>query len=276
MKHLNKFWAVSLLAVCIYGFGSAGSVRAETLKIGGTGFGLGVMKKLAEAFENSHPGETIQILPSLGSSGGIKALLHGALDLAISGRPLRESELGRGVDAHVLSMTPFIFIVHKKVSQKGIRLRELEQILRGDTRTWPDGTRIRPVLRPETDSVARMLRKISNEMDQAVTVAMARKGMIMAITDQESAETVEKTPGALGAGTLTQVISEQRRVGILSLNGVRPSVQCIGNGTYPLSLPLYLAAPIEMPASSRKFVDFIYSEDGRGILAENGNMVVRN
>ena len=179
MKHLNKIWVVSLIAFFFYGFGWADSVQAETMKIGGTGFGLGVMKKLAQAFDNAHPGDTIQVLPSLGSSGGIKALTQGVLDLAISGRPLKETETGRGIDAHVLSKTPFIFIVYQGVPKNGIFLRELAQILRGDSRTWPDGSRIRPVLRPESDSITRVLRQISSEMDQAVTLAMARKGRIL-------------------------------------------------------------------------------------------------
>ena len=74
-----------------------GAVAAENvLKIGGTGSALGTMKLLAEAYEKSHPGIRVQILPSLSSTGGIKAAVEGAIDIGLSGRPLKEEERGKG------------------------------------------------------------------------------------------------------------------------------------------------------------------------------------
>ncbi len=57
---------------------------AKEIKIGGTGTDLATMKLLGEQFRKTHPDVTITVLPSLGSSGGIKALLGGQLDIAIS------------------------------------------------------------------------------------------------------------------------------------------------------------------------------------------------
>lgn len=254
--------------------GPVAQAQAENIRIGGTGFGLGVMKILAATFEQSHPRANIEVIPSLGSTGGIKALLQGALDVAISGRPLNETERARGIGAREIAQTPFVFVVNAKVSSEAISLQELEDIYGGVPRTWSDGTRIRPVLRPETDTTTEMLRSLSAGMHQALTHAMSREGMLRATTDQESAEAVEETPGALASSTLTQVYSEQRRVKILAFNGVRPSGKSLRDGTYPLSLPIYLVTPLKPREMVRQFLDFISSEAGREILMENGNRVV--
>jgi len=276
MKRGKLSSLATLFAVILFGFSYAETVRAETLRIGGTGYGLGVMKILGETFEKSCPGVKIRVIPSLGSTGGIKALSHGALDIAISGRLLKDSESGKGIYTKALAKTPFIFIVNKKVAKEGITLEELEKIFRGEIEKWPDGTHIRPVLRPETDTVTKTVRQLSSGMHQAVTLAMSKQGMILAITDQESTEIVENIPGALAAGTLTQILSENRQVGVLSFNGIKPSVKSISNGSYPLSIPLYLVIPDKIGKISKEFLAFIYSDSGRKILTDNGNLVVGN
>jgi len=249
--------------------------RAENIKIGGSGFGLGVMKILAGAYEKSNPGVKVEIIPSLGSAGGIKALGQGALDISISGRPPTAAEMGYGVIAEEIARSPFVFITNKGVKIEGVTTRELEKFFSGQAIVWPDGTRIRPILRPETDTVTKIVRGISPGMNQAMTRAMSREGMIHAVTDQESADLVEKTPGALEAGTLTQVYSEKRQVNVLALNGIKPSVRSIADGSYPLYVPMYLVMPSNIAPGAMKFVEFVRSEAGNAILASNGNLVVK-
>jgi ABC-type phosphate transport system substrate-binding protein len=54
-----------------------GPALAETVRISGTGGAIGGMRLLAEAFRKAEPGVDVFILPSLGSSGGIRAVLAG-------------------------------------------------------------------------------------------------------------------------------------------------------------------------------------------------------
>ena len=77
MKRKNSFIWVFVIVFFFGMLGITRTVYAETVKIGGTGFALGVMKMLAESFEKQYPGVKIQVFPSLGSSGGIKAVLQG-------------------------------------------------------------------------------------------------------------------------------------------------------------------------------------------------------
>jgi phosphate transport system substrate-binding protein len=58
----------------------------KKIRIGGTGTARAAMKLLGQQFRKKHPDITIIVLPSLGSSGGIKAL-SGKLDVTLSSGP---------------------------------------------------------------------------------------------------------------------------------------------------------------------------------------------
>ena len=251
-------------------------VSAETnLRIGGTGSALGTMKLIADAYEKSHPGIKIHIMPSLGSTAGIKAVLAGAIDLGFSSRPMSESELQQGALATEYARTPFIFITHPKVSKKGITTKELETIYSRPESAWPDGSRIRLILRPEKDMDTTLISSISPGVEQGMKAALARPGMIMAITDQEATDSVARTSASLGASTLGEIISEKRAVNILSFNGVPPSVKTLADRSYPLTKSLYLVTASKTSAEARRFTEFILSPAAAKILKENGNMAVK-
>ena len=71
--------------------------------------GLGNDATVAEAYVKSHPSTKIAVLPSLGSGGGIKAVLSGALQLGLSSRPLTEAEVKAGAVGIEYGRTPFVF-----------------------------------------------------------------------------------------------------------------------------------------------------------------------
>jgi len=262
---------MALFPVLILSGACSTAVQAEdVVRVGGAGSGLGAMKILAEAFEKSHHGIRIKVLPSLGSSGGIKALLHGALDVAISGRSLKGEELKDGAVAVECARTPFVFVVHNKVNKRDITTRELEMIYNGQLLKWPDGSRIHPVLRPAGDTDTLLMGNISKEMEQAVKAAIARRDMIMEVTDQEAADAVAKIPGALGASTLIQIETEKLPLKVLSFNGIMPTPGALAAGRYPLAKPLYLVITQKTPAAALQFIRFARSAEGRTILANSG------
>ncbi len=270
-SHLGVLFAV--IAILNLTFPSF-TVAAEVIKLGGVGSALGTMRLLSAAFEKSHTGVKVIELPSLGSTGGIKAVAGGAIDIGLSGRPLKDEERGQGVIETEYARSPFVFVTNKNNAVSGLNTGELIEIYEGTKQTWPDGARIRLVLRPASDVDTALVEKISPEMGQAVKIALSRPGMIMAITNQESDKTVEKIPGSLGTSTLTQVVSEKRSLKILSFNGVYPSVTSLHRGSYPLFKGLFVVTKSAPSALAWKFIDFIRSREGRKILEESGNMVI--
>jgi phosphate transport system substrate-binding protein len=246
------------------------ALSETTVRIGGTGSGLGVMKILAEAFEKSHTGIKIKVLPNLGSSGGIKALLNGALDVAISARALKEEEAHGGAVAAECARTPFVIIANNSVSKSDITTDELEMIYSGKLQKWPDGTRIRLILRPPGDTDTSIVMSISGPMETAVKAALDRHDLVRAVTDQEAVDAVKQIPGAVGCSTLTQIISEHRQVKVLTLNGVKASPATLASQHYPLAKPLYLVTTPATPPAALQFIKFVRSPRGSALLAAAG------
>jgi len=274
MGVIQRRWVVLLLAVCFLALVPALAGTQEIVRVGGVGSALGVMKIIGSAFEAANPGIRVQVVPSLGSSGGIKALFEGALDLALSGRPLKEEEKARGALSQELVRTPFIFVTHLGVAKDAVTTREVEQIYAGELTAWPDGSRIRLILRPTRESDSLILLAISPALEQAHRAAVNREGMIIAITDQENVERLARIPGSFGQTTLTQLMSEKLDLKVLAYNGVKPSVKALASGEYKLAKIIFLVTRngTTSPAA-QKFVQFLHTGKARKLLAEAGNLV---
>lgn len=262
---------LAVLVVTALALGPARSV-AEVLRVSGTGTALGAIRQLAEAYEKAHPGQVIRLLPSVGSSGAIKAVAEGALDVGLSGRPLHPEEQARGLVSLTYARTPFVFAVGPGVPVTSVSAGELARIYRGETTTWPDGGRIRLVLRPRSDVDTSFVRAISPELDGAVELAMSREGMVMAATNQDCNETLARTPGSIGPTSLTQLLTETLAVRPLAWNGVAPTLQNLASGAYPLAKPLLLVIRAAPTAAVRGFIAYLNTPEAKRILERTGNL----
>ena len=263
----------ALWAFLVAGILGTGGAAAADLRIGGTGGSLATMRMLGAEFAKSRPGTRVVVLPSLGSSGGIKAVLSGAIEVGVSSRPLKEGERGAGAIETEYGRTPFVFATAVSRAGPGLGLNDLAEIYAGRRDRWPDGTRIRLVLRPIGDSDSDMIKGMSPALRDALDAAEKRKGTAFAVTDQDAADSLDKIPGALGPTTLAQILAEGRALKALSLDGLEPSVEALADGRYPYHKRLFLVTTAKSPPMVREFVAFVKSATGRTILARTGHWV---
>src|SRR5574341_282715 len=160
----------------------------ELLRVSGTGTALGTMRRLAAAFQKASPGYELKTLPSVGSGGAFRAVATGALELGISARQLRAEEVGLGLVALPYARTPFLFAAGPRCGVKDITYADAVRMYRGELTAWPNGERVRLVLRPRADADTHILMEISDELAAAAEVAHVREGMLMAVTNQECNE----------------------------------------------------------------------------------------
>lgn len=266
VSHLNRLAGIAVLSLLL-----CTRADAETIKVGGTGAAMGSMKRLGEAFERLHPEHIVVEAPSLGSTGGIKALTAGAISIALSGRDLKPEERQAGLQAVLYGTTPFVFAAHKNAPGMQLSPAKLAEIYSGRQSTWPNGRPIRLVIRPRTEGDTALLRKISPAMDQAIESTLSRQGMVVAITDTDSADQLEKYPNSFGTTTLALLTSEQRDLKLFAVNGVTPSVSAIGDGSYPYVKDMYLITAHGATPGARQFAQFILSKQGRDILRALGH-----
>lgn len=263
---------LGLLTISVKGEHAA--APAHTIRVSGTGGTMGAMKEMAEAFKKKNPdAEVIIVTPPFGSTGGIKAVIAGVIDIGLSARPLKESERNQGVNAVEYGRSPFVFVVRPENRVSDITLKEVSDIYSGKMTHWPDKGLIRLVLRPASDSHTLLLKGISPEMNNAMEKALAREGINIAATDSDNAELLEKLPGAFGTAILTQIITEKRGLKPLFVNGIKPGPETVANGKYPLVNSSYYVTGQKSSQLTKKFIDFISSAEGKKILRRTGHLV---
>ena len=270
LQRVNGALRMAVYVTCCL---AAANTQAEDIRIGGTGGALATMQQLADAYIKTRPGIRITVLPSLGSSGGIKAVFAGSIQIAVTSRPLKAAEIKAGVAEAEYGRTPFVFATAVKNRITGLTLQQLVDIYAGKTENWPDGTRIRLVLRPVGDSDSDMVKGMSAAMREAKVKAEQRKGMAFAVTDQDAADSLEKIPGALGPTTLAQILSEKRGLKALRLDDIEPSPQSIADGRYRYYKTLFMVTTPKTSPAARQFITFVQSPPGREILVRTGHWV---
>ncbi|MCM0081408.1 substrate-binding domain-containing protein [Geomonas sp. Red32] len=250
------------------------SANAVTvIRIGGTGSALPSLHLLAEAFSAAHPDVTVQVLPSLGSSGGLAAMQKGAIDLAVTGRPLKKCEARAGTVIEY-ARSPFLFAAHPSVNDADLTIADLELIYSGKRNQWSDDSPLRLVLRPFNDIDTAIIMGISRGMADSVEKAYSRPGMTIATTNEETISTLAATPGALGTVTLTELVALRHPLKVLSFDGIKPTLRHLAEGAYPLEKRFYLVVPDRASSSAKMFARFVTSAKGRSILRSSGNIPV--
>jgi phosphate transport system substrate-binding protein len=260
--------AATLLALLTAAWGTVGF--ADEIKIGGATSAVGTIQLLAEKFSQGNPDVRITTVASLGSIGGIKAVGSGAIELAVATRALNAGQSNLGLSQLEFARTPFVFAVSNQSTVTAITHKELADIYSGKLVKWPDGTEIRPVLRPAGNMNTAIVKRISPEIEQGVLAAEQRPGMRFAVTDQDAADNLERIPGSIGPTTLAVIVSERRALRALKLDGVEPTPENLSSHAYPLYKQLFFVMRAKHSPAVERFIAFVRSPAGRRILADNG------
>lgn len=248
------------------------TVNAATLNVGGTGAALGAMQALAKAFQKANPGVSIQVPASLGSGGGIRATIAGALDIGLSSRPLKDKESAKGAKQQAYAKSPFVLVTSNQAPNPALTSAQAIEFYGGGTATWADGTPIRIILRPEDDSDTKILKAMFAGIEAALAKARATQGIPVASTDQQALDKAEALPGSLTTSTLTAIIAEGRSLKPIAIDGVAPTIENLENGSYRHFKTLYLITGASVSALAQEFMDFIRSAEGARVLQETGNL----
>lgn len=247
----------------------------EPVRINGSGSSLDLMKPMLAAYAAAQPGTRVEVRPPLGSSGAMMALLDGALDLAVIGRAVRPEEADRGAQGVAYGRSPLLLVTHAGVKVERLSTAELEEIFSGRRTTWPDGQPVRLVLRPVNETNTKLLAGLSPGMAAADAAARRQPWAMVAVTDPEANELVARTPGAIGAATLTSVLVEGLPLSRVALDGVRGDVADLARGAYPLAKEIVFVTTARSSPQARAIVDFALSPAGRAVAERAGVVVAR-
>lgn len=246
---------------------------SEPLRIAGTASGTAGLALLGQAYKRAHPAAQIEVLPASGSAGGIRAVIDGRADLAVSHRPPTLAERSRAaLDTLPYSRTPFVLAVHRELGIDRLSADELAALYRDEAATFGNGRRARPVLHLADTLDTELLRSISPKVAAGFEQAAARCGALDAASDAHAADLIERTPGAFGPATLALIEAEMRPLKALTIEGFpAPTPEQVTSGRYPWSKPVLLVHAGEPSAAVQRFVDFACSSGARKLLAMAGH-----
>lgn len=206
--------------------------RTDALVVGGTGAALGFMRKIGEAANQDDPSLKIQVLPSIGSTGGVRALTENVLSLALVGRSLTPAEVLGGVSEAVCFLTPFVFVTSTS-GVSDISRADLISYFAADRPTWRTGAAVRVILRPVSDAATPFLSELLPGMAEALARARTRGEIPVAASDQDNLELAASVADSLAGAPLVQLLAEPAPLTRLSLDGVPPTVDHMTRGVYP-------------------------------------------
>ncbi|HYH39168.1 MAG TPA: substrate-binding domain-containing protein [Azospirillum sp.] len=268
-----RWVAVLLLAGAV--LAGPGAARAESLTMGGSGWSLGIMRELAAAYTRRHPEVSITIPASVGSAGGVRAVLAGTFDAAFSGRPLSAAERAEGAVATPVFRTPFVLAVSTAVAGRLSLTRE-EVVKAFDLAipAWPDGTPLRVVFRPASESANDVLIAAFPGIAPVLDQGRKRRGAIVLQTDQDVMKQGEQVPGTLIPNALVGILAERRALKPVAIDGVVPSAETLADGRYPMEVALRIVLGPKSGATVRDFIGFVRSAEGREIMLRYGALPV--
>jgi phosphate transport system substrate-binding protein len=261
--------AATLLVLSLVGCGAA---AGDTLRVGGTGGAIDMMRQLGTAFTASN-GIDVDIAMSLGTSGAMRALADQVLDVAVSARRLTAEESSYGFFEVPIARTALVFATSHR-NPNGLKGTDLARIYASDRPAWADGTPIRIILRTRFDADTLIIGSLFPGMREAFAAARQRQELPVSATDQDNTKMAETIRGSLMFGGLSQLEMEKRDLRYVAIDGVLPSLAAFESGAYPHEKVFYLVFPAIRSAAAQRFLDFARSDVGRKILRASSALPV--
>lgn len=273
MKRICARWGLAVaLAVGALGAFPARAGAEAALVFAGSGANLDITRLLAQAFVRTHPQVTIEVPPSLGSTGGIKAVANGAVAVGLASRPFTTEERGLGLTYVPYARSPVVMAVHPSVPDDTISAEDLVRIYQGTKTRWRNGREIVVLTRDPGDSAIEVLEREVPGFREAYAESQKARRWRTLFKMQEMDQALARTPEAIGMTSLPSGV-ERAGVKVLRIDGVAPTREAVRQGRYRLVRTLAFVFRGGAPSpDALAFMDFARSRTAAPIILEHGHL----
>jgi phosphate transport system substrate-binding protein len=260
------------LAACLVVPDAPPAARAEgPVIVAGSGSNLAATHALADAFRTRYPGTDIQVPPSIGSTGGVRAVADGTVAIGLISRPLTEGERSLGLTVVPYARTAIVLGAHPTVADAGVSTGDLVAIYAGRKTTWSDGRDIVVLTRQPGDSSIEVLQAVIPGFKQAYLESQQVRRWATLFTDRDMDLAVMRTPYAIGLVDMGAIRAGNLAIKALRMNGVAPTAAEVTAGRYTLVKALaFVVDPRRKAPEAQRFIDFSLSKEGATVLATIG------
>lgn len=212
-----------------------------------------------------------------------KAIVDGDFDILLAYEPSEEAKEYIKNSGKELEMTPIgidalVFICSKENAVQSISTDEIKSIYKGETTNWKDlggnDAEIIAYQRNPDSGSQTLFDKLINLGDELMTppsgdrIIYTMLGLLQAVADYENSE---NSLGYTVYYYLTNMETDKLDTAkILAVDGVAPSNETIGDGSYTLSNDFYVVirASAEENSPERILYNWICSEQGRQLVKQ--------
>ena len=228
----------------------------------------------AEEFMLKNPDLTVSVAGG-GSGVGIAALIDGEIQVAMSSREMRESEVeeakNKGVNPveHIVALDGIVVIVNPENEVSHLTLEELRGIYNGSISNWKDvggeDRRISSITRDSSSGTYQYFRNevLKNDNFRSDALSMSATGGVV--------QEVSQNRGSIGYIGFAYATDRVKTLALDTGNGpVAPTPATIEDREYPLARPLYYYSRDDVSGVTVQFIDFLLSDEGQDLVSEIG------
>lgn len=273
---MNKKIVIFLTTICLF---IVNTVTGQRLK--GSDTCLPVTQREAEIYMSLHPEKEVAVTGG-GSGVGIKALMEGTTDIAMSSRNLKFDEkikfgqAGKNIEEEIIAYDALAIVVHPSNPVSKLTREQLEKIFTGKITNWKEiGGEDRKIIAysRETSSGTYEFFKesvLKNKNYKSSILSMPATGAVI--------QSVKQTKGAIGYVGLAYLNNGVKPIAVSYDNGktfVEPTFENALDKRYPVVRPLFYYYEKGKNQNAEGFINFMLSPQGQKIVKETGFIPVK-
>jgi len=262
-----------LIALLIGAVGTSIAMAKETVRVSGSTTVLPLAQAGAETF-NAEQSDYEALVSGGGTGVGINDIAAGNSQIGMASREVtaeEKSKFGDKFGENMVGYDGIVLAVSKQIYNAGVTSLgkdQVQKIYSGEINNWKDlGGPNEPILvvAREAGSGTRdtfneeIMGSKAAETPGVNTGANSNAEVRTAITGSD------KAIGYLGFS-----YAEDGSVGVITLDGVKPTKETIRGGSYELNRKLYFYTFGDAKPGAKAFIDFMTGSEGQKIAEENG------
>ena len=267
------------------GNNTGGGTPGGSLTISGSDTIRPLAERWVEEFNKANP-SSISVKGG-GSGQGISALINKSTDIANSSRKMKDEEMktaeGKGLKVKeiAVAMDGITIIVNPKNPVKSLTVQQLSDIYTGKVKDWKElgGTagKIVAIGRDSSSGTYEFFK------EDVLKKADYRTDMVQSKANPAIGTNVGQNAGAIGYIGVA-FASEYVKAGKVKEmpiafkageEAILPTVENVHSGKYPISRSLYNYVAGEPKGLAKAYLDFVISEEGQKIVAEEGYITLK-
>ena len=270
----GAFAVMTIILMGVMAACGGGKNAEQRLRLAGSSTIQPIAEKCARSFEANHPGVRVDVEGG-GSSVGASSLLSGISDIGNLSRALKQGELEAGLVPTTIGYDGVALIVHSSNPVISLNDAQVVGIYSGIIRNWADvGGSDKPIVVINKEEGRATLEVFEKHFGLK---GHFREDAIIIGPNGQAIESVagnEQAIAYVSIGSAKRAVAQGTQIKRLELDGVPAEVETVRSGTYPLLRPLTMATKGEPAGLAAEFIEFVLSEAGQAIAAEEDFVTV--